>query len=85
MNLFRTQRALLAIERAESRALRISRARNEADLREMSEEGLIEAHFSDGSPGSVMSTATLTDAGRHFLRVFPSGYRLCDAGLLAAR
>ncbi len=81
MNLFRTQRALLAMQRSGSRALRIWRPRNEADLRELSEEGLVDASFSDG----VVSTATLTDAGREFLHIFPAGSRMCEAGLLAAR
>ncbi len=80
MNLARTRTALLAIQRYERRALRVWRSRNEADLREMAEAGLISASLGHGSPGSLTSTCAITEAGRQFLRMFPLGYRFCDAG-----
>jgi uncharacterized protein YaeQ len=83
MNLARTRTALLAIQRYEHRALRIWRSRNEADVREMADAGLIAASISDGSPGSLTSTCAVTEAGRNFLRIFPRGYRMCDAGSMA--
>ncbi len=81
MNLARTRAALLAIQRYERRALRVWRSRNEADIREMADAGLIDASLSDGLPGSLTCTCAITEAGRHFLRIFPRGYRFCDAGL----
>jgi hypothetical protein len=81
MNLARTRTALLAIQRSEHRALRIWRNRNESDVREMVEAGLIRASVSNGSPGSLTSASAITEAGRQFLRLFPAGYRFCDAGL----
>ncbi len=82
MNLARTRTALLAIQRYDHRSLRIWRTRNEADVREMVDAGLISAALSDGSPGSRTLTCAITEAGRQFLRIFPAGYRFCDAGLM---
>ena len=79
MNLARTRAALLAIQRYDRRALRIWRSGNEADVREMADAGLIDALLSDGSPGSLTSASAITEAGRQFLRIFPAGYRFCDA------
>jgi uncharacterized protein YaeQ len=79
MNLARTRTALLAIQRYEHRALRIWRSRNEADVREMAAAGLISASLGDGSPESLTSASAITEAGRQFLRIFPTGYRFCDA------
>ena len=83
MNLARTRTALLAIQRYEDRALRIWRSRNEEDVREMADAGLINASLSDGSPGSFTCASAVTEAGRHFLRIFPAGYRFCDAGSMS--
>jgi len=82
MNLARTRTALLAIQRYEHRALGIWRLGNEADVREMAAAGLISASLSDGSPGSRTSASAITEAGRRFLRIFPAGYRFCDAGAM---
>ncbi len=79
MNLARTRTALLAIQRYDHRALRIWRGRNESDVREMADAGLITASMSDGSPGSLTSASAITEAGRHFLGMFPAGYRFCEA------
>ena len=80
MNLARVQRVLLAIQRCDNRPLRVRRARNEADVREMTYAGLIKADLSDGSVGSVTITCAVTEAGRRFLRTFPASYRFCQAG-----
>lgn len=77
MNLLRAQKALLAIQRREDRHLCVRRAANEADVREMMREGLLDATISDGSRAIVLGT--LTDAGRRFLKVFPARFRFCDA------
>ncbi len=79
MNLARAQKALLAIQRHEHRHLRVRRAENAADVREMVEEGLLSANLSDGSQESVTVLGALTDAGRTFLRCFPARFRFCDA------
>jgi uncharacterized protein YaeQ len=79
MNLARTRTALLAIQRYDHRAIRIWRGRNESDVREMADAGLITASMSDGSPGSLTSASAITEAGRHFLGMFPAGYRFCEA------
>lgn len=83
MNLARTRLALRAIERSGHRTLRIWRSRNEADVREMADAGLIDVSISDGSPGSLTAACAITEAGRHFLRIFPAGYRLCEARSMA--
>ena len=79
MNLFRAQKALRAVQRREHRRLRVHRAANDADVREMVQAGLIDAALGDGSSGSATVLMTLTDAGRRFLQMFPSRYRFCEA------
>ncbi len=79
MNLARTQKALLAVERYQHRYLRVRRPSNDADVREMVQEGLLEAALSDGSRESATVLGTLTDAGRRYLQIFPARYRLCQA------
>jgi hypothetical protein len=79
MNLFRAQKALLAIQRQESRHLRVRRAANDADVRELVQAGLLDAALSDGSAGSATVLMRLTDAGRRFLQIFPARYRFCEA------
>ena len=79
MNLARTQKALLAVQRRQNQHLRVRRPANNADVREMVEAGLLNAKLSDGSRESPTVLETLTDAGRKFLQVFPARYRLCDA------
>ena len=79
MNLVRAQKALLAIQRCEHRHLCVRRPANDAEIREMVKEGLVSATLSDGSRGSATVLGTLTDAGRRFLQIFPTNYRLCDA------
>ena len=79
MNLFRAQKALLAIERRHSRQLRVRRPQNQADVREMVQAGLVDAALDDGASQSATVLMTLTDAGRRFLQVFPSRYRFCQA------
>jgi len=54
MNLFRTQKALLAVQRREQRQLWIHRAANEVDVREMVQEGLLTATFGGISPHSAI-------------------------------
>ena len=78
MNLARARKALRAIARREDRPLEVRRPANDADVREMVHEGLLEAALSDGSKGSTTVACKLTEAGRRFLRIFPSKYRLCD-------
>ena len=79
MNLARTQRVLLAVERRQQRHLHVRRPRNEADVREMVEAGLLNVTFSDGSLESQTVIDTVTEAGRRFLRTFPPTYRFCEA------
>ena len=79
MNLFRAQKALLAVQRREHRQLRVRRAENTADVREMVAAGLIDATVSDDSSEAPTVLMQLTDAGRRFLQMFPSRYRLCEA------
>ena len=79
MNLLRAQKALLAIQRHEHRHLQVRRPANDADVREMVQEGLLQVTFGQGSPESPIIVETLTDAGRKFLQIFPARYRFCDA------
>ena len=79
MNLFRAQKALLAVERIDKRPLRIRRPENNADIREMVEAGLVDAALSDVSTESTPVLMQLTDAGRRFLQIFPARYRFCEA------
>lgn len=79
MNLLRAQKALLAVQRNEARRLRVHRAENEADVREIVQAGLLNAELSDGSSQSVTVLGSLTSSGRRFLRVFPARYRFCAA------
>ena len=80
MNLARAQKALLAIERARHRPIRVRRPANEADVREMVQEGLLSATLTDGSREAAIVVRSLTDAGRRFLQIFPSTSRLGQAG-----
>jgi hypothetical protein len=80
MNLFRARRVLLAVQRDENRHLRVRRPGNISDVREMVQEGLLEANLSDGSEGSATVLGTLTGAGRRFVQTFPVKYRFCAAG-----
>ena len=80
MNLARARKALLAVARREHRHLEIRRPANDADVREMVEEGLVEATLSDASRNSPTVVRRLTDAGRRFLGIFPAGYRFCRGG-----
>jgi len=77
MNLFRARRVLLAVQRDENRRLRVRRPGNISDVREMVQEGLLDANLNDGSEGSATVLGTLTDAGRRFLQTFPVKYRFC--------
>jgi hypothetical protein len=77
MNLFRARRVLLAVQRDENRRLRVRRPGNISDVREMVQEGLLDANLNDGSEGSATVLGTLTDAGRRFLQAFPVKYRFC--------
>ncbi len=79
MNLARAQKALLAVQRHENRHLRVRRAKNDADVRELVHAGLLNAELSDGASQSETVLGTLTDAGRRFLKIFPARYRFCDA------
>jgi hypothetical protein len=79
MNVFRARRVLLAVQRDETRHLRVRRPENNSDVCEMVQEGLLDANLSDGSEGSATVLGTLTDAGRRFLQTFPVKYRFCDA------
>lgn len=79
MNLFRAQKALLAIQRRADRHLCVRRRANDEDVREMVEAGLLDAALSDGSSGAATVLMRLTDAGRRFLQVFPPRYRFCQA------
>lgn len=79
MNVFRARRVLLAVQRRENRHLRVCRPENNSDVRDMVQEGLLDANLSDGSEGSATVLGTLTDAGRRFLQTFPAKYRFCDA------
>ena len=77
MNVFRARKVLLAVQR--HRHLHVRRPENNSDVREMVQEGLLDADLSDGSEGSATVLGTLTDAGRSFLHTFPVKYRFCDA------
>jgi len=79
INLARARKALLAIQRRESRHLRVRRPKNDADVREMVHAGLLNVELSDGSSESATVLVTITDAGREFLKIFPPRYRFCDA------
>ena len=79
MNLFRAQKALLAIQRREDRQLCVRRPANDADVRDLVEAGLLDAALSDGSSGAATVLMKLTDAGRQFLQIFPARYRFCQA------
>ena len=79
MNVFRARRLLLAVQRDEKRHLRVRRPGNISDVREMVQEGLLEANLSDGSEGSATVLGTLTEAGRRFVQTFPVKYRFCAA------
>jgi hypothetical protein len=79
MNLARARKALLAIQRHEHRHLRVRRPANDADVREMVQEGLVSAELSDDSRESATVLGALTDAGRCFLQIFPARFRFCDA------
>ena len=79
MNLFRARKVLLAIQRDENRHLRVRRPGNISDVREMVQEGLLDANLNDGAEGSATVLGTLTDAGRRFLQAFPVKYRFCAA------
>jgi len=79
MNLLRARRVLLAVQRDENRHLRVRRPGNISDVREMVQEGLLEANLSDGSEGSATVLGTLTDAGRRLVQMFPVKYRFCAA------
>jgi hypothetical protein len=79
MNLFRARRVLLAVQRDENRRLRVRRPGNISDVREMVQEGLLDANLNDGCEGSGTVLGTLTDAGRRFLQTFPVKYRFCAA------
>ena len=74
----RAQKALLAVQRRESRQLRVHRPKNDSDVREMVEAGLLNAELSDGSPQSATVLGPLTDGGRKFLQIFHAHYRFCD-------
>ena len=78
MRLVRIQKTLLAAERHKHRSLCVRRQQNEADVRELVSAGLLEATFSNGSPGSVTAIRGLTEVGQRFLRTFRAGYRFCD-------
>ena len=78
MNLARTRRALLAVQRREQRHLHVRRPRNEVAVREMVEAGLLNATLSTGYLDSETVIDTVTVAGRRFLRTFPATYRFCD-------
>ena len=79
MNLFRAQKALLAVQRVGNRHLRVRRPQNDADVREMVQAGLVDAALSDDSHQSATVLMRLTDAGRRFLQLFPAKYRFCEA------
>lgn len=79
MNLARARKALLAVQRCERRHLRVQRPANDAHVRELVQEGLLEAAFSDDPRQSATLVGTLTDAGREFLQLFPARYRFCEA------
>jgi hypothetical protein len=78
MNLARAQKALLAVQRRDNRHLRVYRPKNDADVREMVQAGLLNATLSNGSRESTTVLGTLTDAGRRFLQIFPARYRFCE-------
>ncbi len=79
MNLARTQKALLAVQRYQHWHLRVRRPVNGAYVREMVQEGLLKATLSDGSRESATVLGTLTEPGRRYLQIFPAKYRLCEA------
>lgn len=79
MNVFRARRVLLAVQRHKNRHLSVRRPENNADVREMVQDGLLDANLSDGSDGSPTVLGTLTEAGRKFLQAFPLHYRFCGA------
>jgi hypothetical protein len=76
MNLARARKALLAVQR--HRHLKVRRPANDVHVREMVEEGLVDATLSDGSRDCATVLGKVTDAGRRFLRMFPARYRFCD-------
>lgn len=79
MNLARAQKALRAVQRRQNRHLHVRRAVNDADVRELVAAGLLEASFADGSRGSSTILDRVTAGGDKFLKVFPAGYRFCEA------
>lgn len=79
MNLARTQKILLAVERCPKLKLQVHRPRNEADVREMVEAGLIRALLPGQTGQPVTVLEAVTDAGNQFLRAFPQSYRFCEA------
>jgi hypothetical protein len=79
MNLSRARRVLLAVQRRDDRHLRVHRPENDSDVREMVQEGLLEANLSNGSAESATILRALTDSGRSFLQAFPAKYRFCQA------
>lgn len=78
MNLFRARKVLLAVQRDENRQLHVRRPQNNSDVRQLVQEGLLDANLSDGADGSETVLGRLTDTGRRFLQTFPVRYRLCD-------
>lgn len=79
MNLARAQKALLAVQRCEHRHLHVRRPANDADVREMVQEGFLNADLSEDPHVRATVIASLTDGGRRFLQMFPATYRLCEA------
>src|SRR3954451_16923801 len=77
LNLARAQKALLAIERRDTRHLRVQRAENQADIREMVEAGFLTVSGNASESATVLGAVTAD--GRKFLQLFPSRYRFCDA------
>jgi hypothetical protein len=57
----------------------VRRPKNDRDVREMVEEGLVSAELGDGSSRSETVLGAITDAGRKFLHIFPARYRFCEA------
>lgn len=78
MNVFRARKVLLAVQRDENRHLCVRRPENNSDVRELVQEGLLDANLSDASEGSTMVLGAVTDAGRRFLQTFPVKYRFCE-------
>ena len=77
MNVFRARKVLLAVQRHGH--LHVRRPENNFDVRQMVQEGLLNANLSDGSEGSATVLGTLTEAGCNFLQTFPVKYRFCEA------